>query len=150
MGVSRTLPQADHLAAMVGPLRAQRFAENDIDSSVLPELTNDFRWNCRVSLDRSHTVDSIVFIVFCSSPLRTRSTDNAWRRIGEAKTLIETTKESWCEAEIHRIAGEIAQAIPAGPDMTKPSTWEIEHAVIDTAARMDVKWLVRRSGLSGG
>ena len=35
--------------------------------------------------------------------------DDAWRCIGEATTTIETTKERiWCEAEVHRIAGEIA------------------------------------------
>ena len=31
--------------------------------------------------------------------------DDAWRCIGEAMTTVETTKESWCEAEINRIAG---------------------------------------------
>ena len=34
--------------------------------------------------------------------------DDAWRCIGEALTAVETTKERWCEAEINRIAGEIA------------------------------------------
>ena len=34
--------------------------------------------------------------------------DDAWRCIREAWTTIETTKERWCEAEVHRIAGEIA------------------------------------------
>jgi class 3 adenylate cyclase/predicted ATPase len=34
--------------------------------------------------------------------------DDAWRHIGEAMTTVETTKETWCEAEINRIAGEIA------------------------------------------
>src|SRR5262249_17369300 len=34
--------------------------------------------------------------------------DDAWRCIGEALTAIETTKERWCEAEVHRMAGEIA------------------------------------------
>ena len=34
--------------------------------------------------------------------------DDAWRCIGEAMTAMETTKERWCEAEVHRIAGEIA------------------------------------------
>jgi class 3 adenylate cyclase/tetratricopeptide (TPR) repeat protein len=34
--------------------------------------------------------------------------DNAWRCIGEALTAVETTKETWFEAEVHRIAGEIA------------------------------------------
>ena len=34
--------------------------------------------------------------------------DDAWRCLGEALTAIETTKERWCEAEVNRIAGEIA------------------------------------------
>ena len=32
--------------------------------------------------------------------------DDAWRCIGEAMTAVETTKERWCEAEVHRMAGE--------------------------------------------
>ena len=38
--------------------------------------------------------------------------DDAWRCIGEAITAIETTKERWCEAEVNRIAGEIALKSP--------------------------------------
>jgi predicted ATPase len=34
--------------------------------------------------------------------------DDAWRSIGEAISAMETTKESWCEAEVYRTAGEIA------------------------------------------
>jgi predicted ATPase len=34
--------------------------------------------------------------------------DDAWRCIGEAITAVDTTKESWCEAEINRMAGDIA------------------------------------------
>jgi tetratricopeptide (TPR) repeat protein len=34
--------------------------------------------------------------------------DDAWRCIGEATTLVHTAKEKWYEAEIHRVAGEIA------------------------------------------
>jgi predicted ATPase len=33
--------------------------------------------------------------------------DDAWRCMDEATTAAETTKEKWCEAEIHRTAGEI-------------------------------------------
>jgi class 3 adenylate cyclase/predicted ATPase len=33
---------------------------------------------------------------------------DAWRCIGEAVTAVETTKGRWCEAEINRVAGEIA------------------------------------------
>jgi class 3 adenylate cyclase/predicted ATPase len=38
--------------------------------------------------------------------------DEAWRCIGEAMTAVETTKERWCEADIHRTAGEIALLSP--------------------------------------
>jgi class 3 adenylate cyclase/predicted ATPase len=38
--------------------------------------------------------------------------DDAWRSIGEAMAAVETTKELWCEADIHRIAGEIALISP--------------------------------------
>ena len=38
--------------------------------------------------------------------------DAAWRCIGEATSSIGTSKESWSEAEVHRIAGEIALKSP--------------------------------------
>jgi predicted ATPase len=38
--------------------------------------------------------------------------DDAWHCIDEAITMVETTKERWCEAEVHRIAGEIALKSP--------------------------------------
>jgi predicted ATPase len=44
--------------------------------------------------------------------------EEAWRCIGEAMTAVETTKEKWCEAEIHRTAGEIALMSPE-PDAAK-------------------------------
>ena len=48
--------------------------------------------------------------------------DDAWRCIGEAMTAVETTKEKWCEAEIHRIAGEIALMSPE-PDAAKAEAY---------------------------
>ena len=39
--------------------------------------------------------------------------DEAWRCIGEAMTAVETTKERWYEAEIHRVTGEIALQVAA-------------------------------------
>ena len=38
--------------------------------------------------------------------------DDAWRCIGEAMAAVETTQEKWCEADIHRIAGDIALMSP--------------------------------------
>jgi predicted ATPase len=44
--------------------------------------------------------------------------DDAWRCIGEATTAMATAKETWWEAEVHRIAGEIAWKSPE-PDVAK-------------------------------
>ncbi len=38
--------------------------------------------------------------------------DDAWRCIGEAIVVVEKTKETWWEAEVNRIAGEIALMSP--------------------------------------
>jgi class 3 adenylate cyclase/predicted ATPase/tRNA A37 threonylcarbamoyladenosine biosynthesis protein TsaE len=44
--------------------------------------------------------------------------DDAWRCISEAMTAVETTNERWWEAEVHRVAGEIALKSPE-PDTAK-------------------------------
>jgi class 3 adenylate cyclase/predicted ATPase len=44
--------------------------------------------------------------------------DDAWRCIGEATRAVETTKETMFEAEVYRIAGEIALKSPQ-PDVAK-------------------------------
>jgi hypothetical protein len=46
--------------------------------------------------------------------------DDAWRCIDEAMTAMQTSKERWCEAEVHRIAGEIALK-SSKPDMASQS-----------------------------
>jgi len=38
--------------------------------------------------------------------------DDARRCIDEAMTAVEITKETWCEAEVNRVAGEIARLSP--------------------------------------
>jgi DNA-binding SARP family transcriptional activator/predicted ATPase len=43
---------------------------------------------------------------------------DAWRCIDEAMTVVETTKERWCEAEVHRMSGEIVLRTPE-PDAAK-------------------------------
>jgi predicted ATPase len=44
--------------------------------------------------------------------------NEAWSYIAEAMTAVETTKQNWNEAEVHRIAGEIALMSPK-PDVAK-------------------------------
>ena len=48
--------------------------------------------------------------------------DNARHCIGEAMAAVETAKESWCEAEVNRIGGEIALLSPE-PDLAKAEAY---------------------------
>jgi predicted ATPase len=44
--------------------------------------------------------------------------DKAWRCLNEATAASETSKESWCDADIHRLAGDIV-LLSGEPDMAK-------------------------------
>jgi predicted ATPase len=71
--------------------------------------------------------------------------NEAWRCIGEAMTLAETTKDRWWEAEIHRTAGEIALTSPE-PDAGKAEAYfERAHAV---ARAQQAKSLELRAAMS--
>jgi len=48
--------------------------------------------------------------------------DDAWRCVGEAIAAVETTKETWFEAEINRTAGEIA-LMSHEPDAAKAEAY---------------------------
>ena len=48
--------------------------------------------------------------------------DDAWRCIDDAIETIERSKEKWGEAEVHRIAGEIALKSPE-PDAAKAEAY---------------------------
>ena len=65
----------------------------------------------------------------------------AWRCIGEAMTAAETTKEKWCEAEIHRTAGEIALMSPE-PDAAKAQA-HFERAIAIARAQQAKSWELR-------
>ncbi len=65
----------------------------------------------------------------------------AWHCIGEAMTAAETTKEKWCEAEIHRTAGEIALMSPE-PDAAKAQAY-FERAIATADAQQAKSWELR-------
>ena len=67
--------------------------------------------------------------------------DDAWRCIGEAMTAVETTKERWFEAEVHRIAGEIALMAPE-PDAAKAEAC-FERALAVARAQQAKSWELR-------
>jgi predicted ATPase len=65
------------------------------------------------ALSTYQSTGATLFMPWYSSTLATAYAklgqfDDAWRCIREALTMVETTKERWCEAEVHRIAGEVA------------------------------------------
>jgi predicted ATPase len=67
--------------------------------------------------------------------------DDAWRCVGKAMTTVETTKEKWCEAEIHRTAGEIA-LMSLAPDTTKAKAY-FERALAVAREQQAKSWELR-------
>ena len=67
--------------------------------------------------------------------------DDAWRCIGEAMTAVETTKERWCEAEVHRIAGK-SRCMSPEPDAAKAEAY-FERALAVARQQQAKSWELR-------
>jgi class 3 adenylate cyclase/predicted ATPase len=67
--------------------------------------------------------------------------DDGQRCIDEAIEKVERSKEKWCEAEVHRIAGEIALK-SLGPDTEKAEKY-FEHALSVARAQQTKSWELR-------
>jgi predicted ATPase len=67
--------------------------------------------------------------------------DDALSHIGEAITMVETTKETWYEAEVHRIAGEVALMSPE-QDAAKTEAC-FERALAIARAQQAKSWELR-------
>jgi predicted ATPase len=67
--------------------------------------------------------------------------DDAWRCIGKAMTAMQATKERWCEAEAHRVAGEIALKSPQR-DVAKAYA-HFEHSLTVARAQQAKSWELR-------
>ena len=70
---------------------------------------------------------------------------DALHTIADAQTAVETTKESWCEAEILRVAGEIALGLPK-PDVARAET-SFERA-LGVARKQQAKSFELRAAMS--
>jgi hypothetical protein len=70
-----------------------------------------------------------------------RQFDDAWRCIDEAIRMIERTKERWWEAEVNRIAGEIALLSPER-DTAKAETY-FERALSVARQQQAKSWELR-------
>jgi predicted ATPase len=71
--------------------------------------------------------------------------DDAWRCIDDAIEKVERSKEKWCEAEVHRIAGEIALKSPA-PDTEKAEKYFDRALALALGAAMSLARLWRDQG----
>jgi DNA-binding response OmpR family regulator/class 3 adenylate cyclase/predicted ATPase len=67
--------------------------------------------------------------------------DAAARRIGEAIAVVATSKATWCQAEVERIAGEIARRAPE-PEPAKAQAC-FEHALAIARAQQAKAWELR-------
>jgi predicted ATPase len=67
--------------------------------------------------------------------------DDAWRCIGKAMAAMQATRERWCEAEAHRVAGEIALKSPQR-DVAKAQAY-FEHSLTVARAQQAKSWELR-------
>jgi len=67
--------------------------------------------------------------------------DDAWRCIDEATRTMQISKETWCEAEIDRIAGEIVLKLPE-PDTAKAQDY-FERALAVARRQQAKSWELR-------
>jgi class 3 adenylate cyclase/predicted ATPase len=67
--------------------------------------------------------------------------DDAWRCIDKAMTAMYATKERWCEAEAHRVAGEIALKSPQR-DVAQAQA-HFEHSLTVARAQQAKSWELR-------
>ena len=98
-----------------------------------------------MAVNGSNGVRAVVAIIFGAAHAELGQLDAAWRCIGEAVTAMETTKERWFEAEVNRIAGEIALKSPE-PDAAKAEAY-FERAVA-IARKQEAKSLELRAAMS--
>jgi predicted ATPase len=68
-----------------------------------------------------------------------RQLDEARRCIAEAISLMGKTKETWCEAEVHRVAGEIAMTAESSAEAEA----HFEHALTVARQQQAKSWELR-------
>ena len=69
--------------------------------------------------------------------------EHAWRCIGEAITAVETSGETWAQAELQRIAGELVLLSPQ-PDEAKAESY-FDHALTVARQQQAKSWELRAS-----
>jgi predicted ATPase len=97
-------------------------------------------------LEELRLTETTIFVPFYLSQLalvfaEAGQFDDAQRCIDEAMTAIETTQERWCEAEVNRIAGEIALK-PSQSDVLQATSY-FERALAVARQQQAKSWELR-------
>jgi predicted ATPase len=79
--------------------------------------------------------------LLASAHLELGQVNVAWQYIDEAMVAVQTTKERWCEPEVHRFAGEIALKSPE-PDTAKAEA-RFERALSVARQQQAKSWELR-------
>jgi len=102
---------------------------------------NDHLRDRRNSLNGINSGDAASSIFLARAHAELGQHDDAWCLIGEAMGAMEATKEKWCEAEVNRVAGEIALLTPE-PDAAKAEA-HFERALTIAREQQAKSWELR-------
>jgi hypothetical protein len=92
-------------------------------------------------IENGSFADSPVRTIIFKKPAVVAGPPRSVTKIGEAMTVMETTNERWCEAEIHRMAGEIALK-SSDPDAAKAEAY-FERALAVARKQQAKSWELR-------
>jgi class 3 adenylate cyclase/predicted ATPase len=94
-----------------------------IRSGKAAEAVQDLSSGIAANRSRGNTMWTPLFLSYLArANIGIGQFDAAWTNIHEAMGAVETTTESWCEAEINRVAGEIALR-GTKPDLVKAEAY---------------------------
>ena len=142
----------DELIALVDEIESSLYLEGALhpdarlsfcaDGQSLPRSPKDRLGHCRIAVSWNGILDAVALVISWGQRLRSLANLTT---LGAASakplTTIETTKETWFEAEANRIAGEIALQSPK-PDATKAQKY-FECALAVSQKQQAKSWELR-------
>jgi predicted ATPase len=102
---------------------------------------NDQYRHRRATINRCKSVDSVYLSFLALGYAKLSQLAEAWRCVDEALTEIRTSKEKWFEAELNRVAGEIA-LMASKPETLKAQAY-LERALTVARDQQAKSWELR-------
>ena len=108
-----TLAERKGRSVVEGVRSGRQRLHHGLDRQSLGSGPSDELRDHRVSVNRSYVFDTFILRrTWSGLYAELGQFDDAWRYIDDAMAAVDTNKETWCEADIHRVAGEIALMSP--------------------------------------